>query len=562
LLILLGAFTKSAQFPFHFWLPGAMKAPTPVSAYLHSATMVKAGVYLLARLNPIFSQSELWFILLTSFGGLTMLYAAFQSLYKTDMKAILAYTTVSALGVMVFLIGMGGEQAIVAVSLFILVHALYKAAFFMLAGTIDHETGTRDIRKLSGLGKSLPILFGIGMLAAWSNGGIPPSIGFVGKDLIYESTLNFQKFSYAPYILTAISWLTNSMLFAAGLLVGYLPFRKSSTPSHPEVHKPSLMLWLPPALLATMGIVFGVFPILVEGSIVNPVATAIAGVSIKTHLALWHGFNTVLYISLATLSAGLILYLFFQKKTPTWVTVAEKYGPRRALHGIANSFISFSAWFTKTMQNGKLRLYLLVILSVLGSLLGYVVLRETTFVIDPQKLSEITIYEGITVGILITSIFLTLFSGSRLAAVAAMGVVGYTLCIIFVFYSAPDLAMTQFTIDTLTVILFVLVLYRLPRFIRLDFSPRHILDGIVAIGIGALMSIISLEVLHRSPVREISDFYAMNSYILAKGKNVVNVILVDFRGADTMIEIVVLSIAAIGVYSLLKLRLRKNEKME
>ena len=562
LLILLGAFTKSAQFPFHFWLPGAMKAPTPVSAYLHSATMVKAGVYLLARLNPIFSQSELWFILLTSFGGLTMLYAAFQSLYKTDMKAILAYTTVSALGVMVFLIGMGGEQAIVAVSLFILVHALYKAAFFMLAGTIDHETGTRDIRKLSGLGKSLPILFGIGMLAAWSNGGIPPSIGFVGKDLIYESTLNFQKFSYAPYILTAISWLTNSMLFAAGLLVGYLPFRKSSTPSHPDVHKPSVMLWLPPALLATMGIVFGVFPILVESSIVNPVATAIAGVSIKSHLALWHGFNTVLYISLATLSAGLILYLFFQKKTPTWVTVAEKYGPRRALHGIANSFISFSAWFTKTMQNGKLRLYLLVILSVLGSLLGYVVLRETTFVIDPQKLSEITIYEGITVGILITSIFLTLFSGSRLAAVAAMGVVGYTLCIIFVFYSAPDLAMTQFTIDTLTVILFVLVLYRLPRFIRLDFSPRHILDGIVAIGIGALMSIISLEVLHRSPVREISDFYAMNSYILAKGKNVVNVILVDFRGADTMIEIVVLSIAAIGVYSLLKLRLRKNEKME
>jgi multicomponent Na+:H+ antiporter subunit A len=558
-LILAGAFTKSAQFPFHFWLPGAMKAPTPVSAYLHSATMVKAGVYLLARLNPVFGPLDFWSNALLIFGGITMLYAAFQALFKTDMKAILAYTTVSALGVMVFLIGLGTANAIIAVSLFILVHALYKASFFMLAGTVDHETGTRDIRQIRGLGKTFPLLFGIGMLAAWSNGGIPPSVGFLGKDLIYESTLNSPIFQY---LLTGLSWLTNVMLFAAGLLVAYLPFRKSDTPTHPDLPKPKMFLWLPPAILAVLGIVFGLLPVLIESSLVKPVAASVFGKDIDFHLALWHGFNTVLVLSLLTLAVGTVLYFILQPKTPTWIQKAEKVGPAVILNKLAEGFITFAAVFTKFAQNGKLRIYLIVILLTLGGLLGYVVLHETTFVIDYEKLSQITIYEAITVGILIISIFLTLFSGSRLAAVAAMGVIGYALCIIFVFYSAPDLAMTQFTIDTLTVILFVLVLYRLPRFIRLDFSIRHILDGLVALMIGALMTIISLEVLGRTPIREISDFYAMNSYMMAKGKNVVNVILVDFRGTDTMIEIVVLSIAAIGVYSLLKLRLRKNEKME
>ncbi len=559
ILILAGAFTKSAQFPFHFWLPGAMKAPTPVSAYLHSATMVKSGVYLLARFSPVLGDTPVWNIALMSFGGFTMVYAAFQALFRTDMKSILAYTTVSALGIMVFLLGLQSSDAIAAVSLFILVHAFYKASFFMLAGTVDHETGTRDISQLGGLGKVMMPLFAIGILAAWSNGGVPPSVGFLGKDLIYESTLHHPVWAY---VFTGLSVVTNIMLFAAGLLVGWLPFRGKST--HPNTHMPHWTLWVPAALLAVLGMLFGLFPALINDGLINPVANAIAGAEQDVHLKLWHGFNTVLYLSLLTMGAGLLLYTII-KPGPTmlgFIETAERMGPRRLLHTIANGFVQISGWVTQTLQNGKLRIYLLVILGFLVFLLGYVVLSDTSFVIDKEQLSDITIYEGITVGILFTSVFLTLFSGSRLAAVAAMGVVGYTLCIIFVFYSAPDLAMTQFTIDTLTVILFVLVLYRLPRFIRLDLSVRHILDGLVAIAVGALMTVISLEVLQRTPEREISDFYALNAYVLAKGKNVVNVILVDFRGADTMIEIVVLSIAAIGVYSLLKLRLRKNEKME
>jgi multicomponent Na+:H+ antiporter subunit A len=559
ILILAGAFTKSAQFPFHFWLPGAMKAPTPVSAYLHSATMVKAGVYLLARFSPILGDTPVWNIALMSFGGFTMVYAAFQALFRTDMKSILAYTTVSALGIMVFLLGLQSSDAIAAVSLFILVHALYKASFFMLAGTVDHETGTRDISQLGGLGKVMMPLFAIGILAAWSNGGVPPSVGFLGKDLIYESTLHHPVWAY---VFTGLSVVTNIMLFAAGLLVGWLPFRGKST--HPNTHMPHWTLWVPAALLAVLGMLFGLFPALINDGLINPVANAIAGAEQDVHLKLWHGFNTVLYLSLLTMGAGLLLYTIIKPGATMlgFIETAERMGPRRLLHAIANGFVQISSWVTQTLQNGKLRIYLLVILGFLVFLLGYVVLSDTSFVIDKKQLSDITIYEGITVGILFTSVFLTLFSGSRLAAVAAMGVVGYTLCIIFVFYSAPDLAMTQFTIDTLTVILFVLVLYRLPRFIRLDLSVRHILDGLVAIAVGALMTVISLEVLQRTPEREISDFYALNAYVLAKGKNVVNVILVDFRGADTMIEIVVLSIAAIGVYSLLKLRLRKNEKME
>lgn len=559
LFILLGAFTKSAQFPFHFWLPGAMKAPTPVSAYLHSATMVKAGVYLLARLSPVLGDTPVWNIALISFGGFTMVYAAFQALFRTDMKSILAYTTVSALGIMVFLLGLQSSDAIAAVSLFILVHALYKASFFMLAGTVDHETGTRDISQLGGLGKKMMPLFAIGIFAAWSNGGVPPSIGFLGKDLIYESTLLHPAWAY---VFTGLSVTTNIMLFAAGLLVGWLPFRGKA--SHPEAHTPHWSMWAPAGLLAVLGMLFGLFPSLINNTLVGPVANAISGSTQEIHLKLWHGFNPVLYLSLTTMGLGLLLYTMIRPGTAllSFIEKAERIGPRRILHSAANGFIKSSSWITQTLQNGKLRVYLLVILGFLVSILGYVVLSDTSFVIDIEQLSEITIYEGITVGILFTSVFLTVFSGSRLAAVASMGVVGYALCIIFVFYSAPDLAMTQFTIDTLTVILFVLVLYRLPRFIRLDFSLRHILDAIVAVSVGGLMTIISLEVLQRMPEREISDFYALNAYVLAKGKNVVNVILVDFRGADTMIEIVVLSIAAIGVYSLLKLRLRKNEKVE
>ncbi len=554
--LLLGAFTKSAQFPFHFWLPGAMKAPTPVSAYLHSATMVKAGIYLLARLSPIFNGYDYWNTTLLVVGGLTMLYAAFQAIFQTDMKSILAYSTVSALGILVFLIGLGSQEALLAAAAFILVHGLYKATLFMVTGIVDHETHSRDVSKLSGLRKVMPLVALAALLAALSNAGMPPFVGFIGKDLIYESTLHF------GWGLTIIAVLTNILLLVAGFLAGLKPFAGPLQPVHANVHTPAVAMWLPPLILGATGLLVGVFPFLIDGRIIGPAYAAIAASAYQGHLALWHGFNTILILSATTLVVGGLLYWILRPKHQNWLQQATAIGPKSWFDGLGNLFHNFAAWWTNFFQNGKLRLYLLTVLGFSIVLIAFEVFTATSFTINYRLLTEVTFYEGAIIAVLLTAVILTVFSSSRLASVAAMGVIGLTICIIFVFYSAPDLAITQFTIDTLTVILFVLVLYKLPRFIPLRWSWRHLMDGLVSLSFGFLISIITLEVLTKSPNRDISAYYAQNSYVLAKGKNIVNVILVDFRGADTMIEIVVLSIAAIGVFSLLKLRLPKNERIE
>ncbi len=557
-LILFGAITKSAQFPFHFWLPGAMKAPTPVSAYLHSATMVKAGIYLIARLTPALGDTPFWNQTLLVLGGVTMLYAAFQSLFHKDMKSILAYSTVSALGILVFLLGIGTSASILAASVFILVHGLYKATLFLVTGIVDHETGSRDVSQLSGLRKvMLPVAIA-GLLAAISNAGIPPSFGFIGKDLIYEAT------ELKGHLLTALAVLTNIFLLVAGFLAGWKPFAGPLQPEHQKVHLPEMAMWLPPLLLATLGIVFGLFPQLIEKTIVAPVFQSISGTAFTGHLALWHGFNFVLLLSSITIVGGLVLYFIIKPSTSlnSFIVKSEKFGPKVILTGIANGFDLFARLYTKFFQNGYLRYYIIFIMLTLIGLLGFEMWHYTTLETNNRLATEVTFYEGVTILILLVSVVIIVFSQSRLASVAALGVMGLAICIVFVFYSAPDLAMTQFTIDTLTVILFVLVLYKLPKFIPLRFTLHHLRDAIIALGFGALISILTLEVLTKNVNREISEFYAANSYVLAKGKNVVNVILVDFRGADTIVEIAVLSIAAIGVFSLLKLRLPKKERIE
>lgn len=554
--LLLGAFTKSAQFPFHFWLPGAMKAPTPVSAYLHSATMVKAGVYLLARLSPIFNGYEYWNTTLLLVGGITMLYAAFQAVFHTDMKSILAYSTVSALGVLVFLIGMGSQEALLAAAAFILVHGLYKATLFLVTGIVDHETHTRDISKLAGLRKVMAPVALAALLAALSNAGLPPFVGFIGKDLIYESTLPF------GWALTIAAVVTNVLLLVAGLMAGLKPFIGKLPVVYEKVHLPEPAMWVPPLFLGVMGLVLGVFPGLIDATIVGPAYAAMAATGYQGHLALWHGFNTVLLLSGITLVVGAGLYSAIKPKTRSWLGTATTMGPKKWFEAFGMGFHNLAAWWTNFFQNGKLRNYLHIVLGFSIILIAFEVITATSFEINYRLLTQVTFYEGAIVGVLLAAVILTVFSSSRLASVAAMGVIGLAICIVFVFYSAPDLAITQFTIDTLTVILFVLVLYKLPRFIPLRWSFRHLLDGFISLSFGLLISILTLEVLTKSPNRDISAYYANNSYILAKGKNIVNVILVDFRGADTMIEIVVLSIAAIGVFSLLKLRLPKKERIE
>ncbi|MBS9525195.1 putative monovalent cation/H+ antiporter subunit A [Litoribacter alkaliphilus] len=558
-LVFMGAFTKSAQFPFHFWLPGAMKAPTPVSTYLHSATMVKAGIYLLARFTPVLGNHEYWNTTLIIIGGVTMLYAAIHAVFRLDLKGILAYSTISALGVLVFLIGLGTDDALLAASVFILVHALYKATLFLVTGIIDHETGTRDVSQLSGLNKVMLPVGIAAILAAISNAGIPPSFGFLGKDLIYEATLHYGDWAI---VLTVAAVLTNICLLFAGFLAGIKPFLGKLPQKYEKLHLPSPLMYVPPMILAGLGIVFGVLPMIIDSPLIKPVAAAILNTSPDFHLALWHGWSVVLLLSTITIGGGLGLY-FILKPSEGLLAKATRFEPISPMSIILRCtriFESTAKGVTNVLQNGYLRYYVISILTFLSVLLAYKIFKGIDLYVNFGKLTEITLYEAIVLAIMAVSIVFTVFTRSRLVAVAAMGIIGYSICLIFLFYSAPDLAMTQFSIDTLTVILFVLVLYNLPKYLKLSDTGSRVRDGMLALIFGGLISLLTLEVLNEPLEREISAYYAENAYTLAKGKNVVNVILVDFRGADTMVEIIVLSIAAIGVFSLLKLRLKSIEK--
>lgn len=559
-LVFAGAMTKSAQFPFHFWLPEAMKAPTPVSAYLHSATMVKAGVFLLARLFPVLGGTDFWTYPLMIIGGITMLYAAFLAIFRTDLKSILAYTTISALGVMVFLIGMGTREAILAATVFILVHALYKATLFLVTGIIDHETGTRDITRLSGLWKVLFPVAIAAFLAALSSAGVPLTFGFIGKDLIYEATLH-QEGLWALG-LTGLALITNIFLLCGGFMAGIRPFFGKLPERYSGLHLPHPLMWTPPLVLAVLGLLFGCFPSLVDGNLLGPAAQAIAGQSIESPLKIWHGFNLVLLLSAITLVVGTLLYFVFKPSIAKqdWLLGFQRLSTYQLTSRLNRFLLHLSRKFTEFWHNGFLRSYLFRIVAFAGALVAYKLIKLGLIPLDMQKISSVSIYEvGVSL-IMMLGVFLTIITPSRLTAVVASSVVGYCLCLFFVFYSAPDLALTQFTIDTLTVVLFVLVLFRLPPFLKFANNRVKIRDAILSTVFGLIIAISALHVLNEPSNNQVSSFYGDNAYRLAKGKNVVNVILVDFRGFDTMFEIVVLSIAAIGVYSLLKLRLKPSDK--
>ncbi|WP_353186150.1 putative monovalent cation/H+ antiporter subunit A [Parapedobacter lycopersici] len=559
-LVFAGAFTKSAQFPFHFWLPGAMKAPTPISAYLHSATMVKAGVYLLARFSPVLGGSDYWQYTLLIVGGITMLYSAFHSIFRTDLKGILAYSTIAALGILVFLIGIGTPESLVAASVFILVHALYKASLFLTTGIIDHKTGTRDVTQLAGLRHvMLPLAIG-GLLAALSSAGLPLTFGFIGKDLIYEATLHSP--GLLRFVLTAVAVLTNIFLLYAGFLAGIKPFTGSLPQQFKGIHLPNGLLWIPPVLLSLLGVLFGCFPAWIGEVLLHPAAQSMTRLTTAAPLKIWHGFNLVLLLSGATLILGTLLY-WVRKPSEQRLSALTRFNmlsPEELFRRLYRSLIRLSVWYTNTLHNGYLRVYLLRIVVFAILLLAFRLFTADGIVIDLGTVSPVSIYEIVVGAILVGGLYLSVTTSSRLTAVAATSVVGYCICLMFVFYSAPDLAMTQFTIDTLTVVLFVLVLFRLPPFLNFANNSVKIRDGIIATLFGCIISLIGLLVLSEPIRTEVSNYYGDNAYVLAKGKNVVNVILVDFRGIDTMFEIVVLSIAAIGVYSLLKLRLRATEK--
>ncbi|TLD69163.1 putative monovalent cation/H+ antiporter subunit A [Phragmitibacter flavus] len=559
LLVILGAFTKSAQVPFHFWLPGAMAAPTPVSAYLHSATMVTAGVFLLARLQPILGGSPLWHGLLTTFGAATMLTGAALAVAQTDLKKLLAYTTVSALGTLVMLLGIGTPLAIQAAALFLIVHSLYKGSLFMVAGTIDHETGTRDVRQLGGLAKAMPITALAAGLAALSMCGFIPALGFIGKELLYEAALHAPQHSG---LLVIVSVFGNALVVAVGLIVAVRPFlgKAGETPKHAHEAPPSL--WLGPIVLATLGLLLGLLPFLAAQYSVGPAASAIAGQTLPTKLSLWHGFNVMLGLSAATLVIGVALYFSRNslRELGGLMRPLAAFGPEQWYAKSLNSMVTFAGIQTRIQQHGYLRYYVMMVLAVttLAIVLG---LSRSEIHAGWANLADVRFYEVLIGVIILAAGLYAVTTRGRLSAVAGLGVVGWSVALIFALYGAPDLAITQFMVETLSLILFILVIYHLPRFKEYTDRKTRIRDAILCSAAGVAIAVMVMKALGTDSVQSISPYYVENS-LNAQGRNIVNVILVDFRALDTLGEITVLGIAALGVYALIKLRPKPEPEPE
>ncbi|UCD58186.1 MAG: putative monovalent cation/H+ antiporter subunit A [Candidatus Hydrogenedentota bacterium] len=558
ILILTGAFTKSAQFPFHFWLPDAMEAPTPVSSYLHSATMVTAGIYLLARISPIMGGTAAWQMTILAVGATTMLMGGYMAVKETDLKRLLAYSTLSILGVLTFLLGIGTRAAIEAAMAYLIIHALYKAALFLAVGIVDHETGTRDVTQLGGLARTMPWTAFAAGLAALSMAGLPPLFGFIGKELLYAATLE------APlpgFLLTGVASLTSVLMVAAAGIVGFRPFFGRETKVSEGIHEAPLSMRIAPIVLSGLGLLIGILPDFVAGNIVSPAVAAVLSQPVAVKLRLLHGLTVQLVLSGVTFALGVGAYVKREAlaRAIGRLDFGAALGPSRGYRLALDGMNGLARLQTRLLQSGHLHFYLLIIIVSTVALVGFCLLNHGT-VPGSRELIDIRFHEGVVVLIILVATLVAVFTQSRLLAVVALGAVGYSVGLVFIMFGAPDLAMTQYSIDTLTVVLLVLVLYRLPRFGRYSRLPERIRDGVAAVAAGILITTLALTTASVPARSRISPYFAENSYLLARGRNIVNVILVDFRALDTLGEVTVLAVAAIGVYSLLKLRTNYDEK--
>ncbi|TXK51936.1 DUF4040 domain-containing protein [Pontibacter qinzhouensis] len=556
-LILIGAFTKSAQFPFHFWLPNAMAAPTPVSAYLHSATMVKAGIYLLARFTPVLGGTDAWQYTLMAVGGITTLLGALLAMQHTDLKAILAYTTISALGILVTMTGIGSEPALQAMLVFLLAHALYKGTLFLVAGNVDHATGTRELDQLRGLGRSMVPTGVAASLAALSMAGVLPFFGFIGKELLYEAALAATTFKA---LLFAVSFFSGMVFVAIAIVLGFKLFWQASSRPTPMLHTMSPALYLPPVIISSVGLLFGLFPAALVTPILRRAAEAMLGVEQLFELALWHGFNLVLGISMLTLLLGYGAYRY-SNRLHTYaprLNPLYKLGPQRIYELGLEGLLNGATKLTQKLQNGYLRSYIFIIISTFMVLVVWV-LAQTGPVLDLsgrwQEIRNARLYELVLIVLLVPALLFLFRTRSRLTAIAILGMVGYSIALFYILFGAPDVAATQLLIETLTVVIFVLILHKLPEFRFLSSRIQKVKYMIVAGLFGCLMTYVTLLVKQYPLVSGLKAYYGENSYLQGYGRNMVNVILVDFRSLDTLGETTVLAVAAIGIYAMLKLKL-------
>lgn len=587
-LVLLGAFTKSAQFPFSIWLPDAMEAPTPISAYLHSATMVKAGIYLVARFTPVFGGVGEWFWLVSGIGFITLLYGSINAVRQTDLKALLAYSTISQLGLIMSLLGLGSaalyfdvatDGAIYAIAVFAAIfhlvnHSTFKGCLFMVVGIIDHEIGTRDLKKLGGLMQFMPVSFLLTLAGTFAMAGIPPFNGFLSKELFFASVLNAAEMSFFNMkawgiVLAVIAWLASVFTFIYSMKILFKTFlgNQKANKLKKKAHEAPAGMLLPPVILAGLIVAIFFYPNILSQYLLQPAWKAVLptfaeSTSLHIEISAWHGLNTALLMSIGVVLMGTLMY----KNAKKWSSIYRFYPKVVTLNNaylwIMEKMEEYSRRITERYMTGFVRDYLVYIFGFIIIAVGGATLLFKGIVFDFSQDAKVSFYELVLLlGVVVVSLTV-IFAKTRLTSIIAVGALGFLVVFFFVLFRAPDLALTQLVVETITTTLFLLCFYHLPRLRQENNSIQFkAINALISIGVGIVISVVALSANGNRLFEPISGYYE-NSYELAGAKNIVNAILVDFRGFDTMLEILVLSMAGLGVYTLIKLRLagrRENE---
>ena len=590
ILVLLGAFTKSAQFPFHIWLPDAMEAPTPVSAYLHSATMVKAGIYLVARLTAVFGGTSEWFWTVSIVGLITLIWGSISAVRQKDLKSILAFSTVSQLGMIMSLLGVGSAAyyfnngdnplyttAILAAVFHLINHATFKGSLFMAAGIIDHETGTRDIRKLGGLLTLMPVTATISLIGLASMAGLPPFNGFLSKELFLTAMVNVTDYGIFHLdtwgiLLPVIAWIASIFTFVYCAILFFKTFTGKFQPeklSVKHVHEAPIGMLISPVILALLVVLFGLFPNLIAYSLIEPAMSAILpgildqGQHFHVHISHWHGFTLELLMTIGVIVFGTLIFISMKKwsKSPFYQRERDLFNS--VYDNGYDGLIKGSQFITRLQMTGRLRDYFIFMIAFMILILGYTMVQFDAFSINTTNLSPIQPYMWILSIIFIGSVITVPFISNRITAIIVVGVTGFLVSLMFVLFRAPDLALTQLLVESVTTVLFMLIFYHLPKLRREKIKvPFKMVNLLISIAGGAIITLVALSSYalgSDAGLPSISEFYVENAKKLAGGTNIVNVILVDFRGLDTMLEILVLGIAALAVVAFIKLRMKGNE---
>ncbi|SDI33053.1 Na+/H+ antiporter subunit A [Natribacillus halophilus] len=591
ILVLLGAFTKSVQFPFHIWLPDAMEAPTPVSAYLHSATMVKAGIYLVARMTPIFGGSSEWFWIILITGLFTLFWGAISALRQKDLKGVLAFSTISQLGLIMALLGAGSAAlyaqdpdlevmyagAIVTAMFHLINHSTFKGSLFMVVGIVDHETGTRNLQKLGGLMAVMPVTFTVSAVGLAAMAGIPPFNGFISKEMFFANMVELMELPFFgmgdwAIIIPIVAWTASVITFIYCAFMFYKTFMGKYDRQNywVDVHEASPGLLLSPILLGILVIVLGLFPNILTQTLIHPSVTSIlTGVSVELepyNLTLWHGFEIELFMSIGVVAVGVIAFLYHRKWT-RW----EIYNKERDVMNLfydqgIDKLQDGSAAITRVQMTGRLRDYFMYMLVFIVALLAVTMWRSGQFQALPEGLAttmDTPLYMYGVMLILVGSAAVLPFIQSRITFIISIGVLGLMVSLFFTIFSAPDLALTQLLVETVLLIVLMLAFRHLPEMTKEPKSRSYTtVNVLIAASVGALVTMVSISAYALRldlDFTAISDFFIENAVPLGGGYNIVNVTLVDFRGFDTVLEALVLGIVALAVIMLIKHRFKGGE---